>query len=183
MQTDNNFLGINDPKLGKLTQILPIPIPLISNHKGRPHIILQPLILNKQYLIDHIAHILPVLVDNGSNPTQVWGDQIILLPVLEHIPDQQLPIPLIVIPLKVLRQDIRIMHILTLGQLLGELLIVMLARGVLLPGELGQGLVYLFLELVLEGLERVVRVYVQFHQLWEGYYWVAKRLAVEGLVG
>ncbi len=96
METRNDFFSIDNLKLSKFAQVLPIPILLIRNKKGQSRIFPLPLILEEKTLIDHLAHIPKRLINNSRNPTKIRRHQIVLFAVLQNVSDEQLAVAFVV---------------------------------------------------------------------------------------
>ena len=74
MQRRDNLFGIDDLELGKLTEILPVAVLLVGHNEGSARVLLHLVVLEEQALVDHLAHVLEGLVDDGGDAAEVGGD-------------------------------------------------------------------------------------------------------------
>lgn len=96
MQARNDFFSINNLKLSKFAQVLPIPIFLISDKKGKSCIFSLLFILEEKTLIDHFTHIFKWLINNSSNPTKIRCHKIILFTIFKNIFYEKLSVSFVV---------------------------------------------------------------------------------------
>ena len=126
METRNDFFSIDNLKLSKFAQVLPIPILLIGDKKGQSRIFPLPLILKEKTLIDHLAHIPKRLINNRRNPTKIRSHQIVLFAVLENVSDEQLAVAFVVDGGELFGQGVGVGEVFAFLEFLAELFVELL---------------------------------------------------------
>lgn len=182
MQTNYDLLRINQLKLGKLTQILPVSILLVSHDKGSTWILLHFLVLVKQTLIYHLGNILKGLVYDGRDPTKVWSNKIILLTILQNIFNQEFSVLFVVVLLELFGQVISVADVLALLEFLSKVFVVEFGRFCFLFSEIRQPFVNLFLKFVLEDFCIPISVDIGFHDFAQLHNLKVQFLLIEWLV-
>ena len=167
MDDSESTIRVNYLEFGKLTNVLKVSALFVVNHKGHIDTFPQFFVLSKNCLKKPVSEITVGLSHNGSNPTQIGSNKLVLFSILEDIFCQHFSSLFVIDPLKCFDGIVTLVFILAAIQLLLELLVLLLSCCFVFSfAQLGQLSVQLSFELILEHLNILNLVYVLLHDVF-----------------
>jgi hypothetical protein len=167
LDDSESTIRVNYLEFGKLTNVLKVSALFVVNHKGHIDTFPQFFVLSENCLKKPVSEISVGLSHNGSNPTQIGSNKLVLFSILEDILCQHFSSLFVIDPLKSFDGFVTLVFVLAAIQLLLELLVLLLSCCFVFSfAQLGQLSVQLSFELVLEHLNILDLVYVFLHDVF-----------------